>query len=228
MAFFGRLNNFLEKTGRKIFKMELASRNASIYQAKRGVYCPKIFIGGLSYSVDEVCLRQAFSAYGQICRAIVIRNIFTGKSRGFGFINFMKTMQANAAIQAMNGQVLQGRKIFVIHSRDSRDSLSFTKREDEDDPPRGFENAQFGNLVTSFDIYGNPKYINAATYISIWMMPERWRTRDNLLAVENADAAMAKCGNGCRAGTNIEVCMANGCDLKVVRPWQMWVLSNYF
>nr|KJB28117.1 hypothetical protein B456_005G028100 [Gossypium raimondii] len=65
----------------------------------------KLFIGGLSYGTDDQSLREAFSGFGDVTEARVIADRDTGRSRGFGFVNFADDESASNALSAMDGQV---------------------------------------------------------------------------------------------------------------------------
>ena len=73
----------------------------------------KLFIGNLSWGVDTDQLRELFSAYGVVTDAIVMTDRETGRSRGFGFVTFETEEEAAAAIEAMDGQDLDGRPVVV-------------------------------------------------------------------------------------------------------------------
>ncbi|MEM1008903.1 MAG: RNA-binding protein [Myxococcota bacterium] len=73
----------------------------------------KIFVGGLAWATDEQGLEEAFSAYGVITEAKVIRDRLTGRSRGFGFVTFAESEAAQQAMQHMNENTLDGRTIRV-------------------------------------------------------------------------------------------------------------------
>jgi RNA recognition motif-containing protein len=73
----------------------------------------KLFIGNLSWGVDTDQLREMFSAYGVVTDAIVMTDRETGRSRGFGFVTFETEEEAQAAIEAMDGQDLDGRPVVV-------------------------------------------------------------------------------------------------------------------
>ncbi|HEX9616810.1 MAG TPA: RNA-binding protein [Anaerolineales bacterium] len=76
-----------------------------------------IYVGNLSYTTTEEDLRQAFENYGQVTSATLIKDKFTGKSRGFGFVEMPSQEEAQAAIQAMNGAELGGRTLTVNEAR---------------------------------------------------------------------------------------------------------------
>lgn len=73
----------------------------------------KLFVGGLSWDTDTNGLRDAFEQYGEVSDAIVITDRDTGRSRGFGFVTFENTNDAQHAMDEMNGATLDGRMIKV-------------------------------------------------------------------------------------------------------------------
>jgi RNA recognition motif-containing protein len=80
-----------------------------------------IFVGNLSREVTEDDLRQAFEAYGRVMSAAVIKDRETQVSRGFGFVEMGNQGEAMAAIQALNGTDLKGRRINVNEARPRED-----------------------------------------------------------------------------------------------------------
>ena len=80
-----------------------------------------IFVGNLPYGVTDHDLRQAFEAHGAVSSASVILDKFTGKSRGFGFIEMPNAGEATAAIAELNGKELQGRAMRVNEAQPRED-----------------------------------------------------------------------------------------------------------
>ena len=76
-----------------------------------------IYVGNLAYEVTDEELQEAFSKHGQVDSARVIRDRFSGSSRGFGFVEMPNNQEAEAAINALNGQDLQGRAITANQAR---------------------------------------------------------------------------------------------------------------
>jgi len=76
-----------------------------------------IYVGNLSYDVTEDDLRQAFEGFGQVASATIIMDKFTGKSRGFGFVEMPIEDEAKSAITGMNGKELKGRTLTVNEAR---------------------------------------------------------------------------------------------------------------
>ncbi|KAK7404600.1 hypothetical protein VNO78_05554 [Psophocarpus tetragonolobus] len=75
----------------------------------------KLFIAGLSYDTNEPILRDAFGQHGEVVEVKVICDHVTGKSRGYGFVQFISETTAATARKEMNGQILDGRRIRVSY-----------------------------------------------------------------------------------------------------------------
>ncbi len=76
-----------------------------------------IYVGNLPYSTTDAELMQLFSEHGQVSKASVVIDRETGRSRGFGFVEMTDSGQGNAAIQALNGFDLGGRKLVVNEAK---------------------------------------------------------------------------------------------------------------
>lgn len=76
----------------------------------------QIYVGNLAYTVTEDHLTEAFSAYGEVASVQLIKDKFSGQSKGFGFVDMPKNSEADTAIKAMNGKAYQGRPIKVNQS----------------------------------------------------------------------------------------------------------------
>jgi len=76
-----------------------------------------IYIGNLPYSISEDELRDAFAQFGQVDRANIIIDKFTGRSKGFGFIEMPDAAEAETAIESMNDTDFKGRTIKVNEAR---------------------------------------------------------------------------------------------------------------
>jgi len=77
----------------------------------------KLYVGNLAYSIRDNDLEQAFGEFGAIVSAKVMMERDTGRSKGFGFVEMGTDAEALAAIEAMNGQPLQGRALTVNEAR---------------------------------------------------------------------------------------------------------------
>ncbi len=72
----------------------------------------KLFVGGLPWSIDDSSLKDAFAEFGTVNSAKVITDKFTGRSRGFGFVE-MPDDEAKKAMEQLNGSEIDGRSIVV-------------------------------------------------------------------------------------------------------------------
>jgi RNA recognition motif-containing protein len=75
-----------------------------------------IFVGSLPWSIEEEDLRASFEAYGTVESVKIITDKFTGKSKGFGFVEMSNDDEALRAIEELNGTSVQGRPIVVNKS----------------------------------------------------------------------------------------------------------------
>jgi RNA recognition motif-containing protein len=76
-----------------------------------------IYVGNLSYSVTEDDLRSAFEAFGQVSSTNIIKDKFSGQSKGFGFVEMPSADEGRAAINELNGKEFKGRAINVNEAR---------------------------------------------------------------------------------------------------------------
>jgi RNA recognition motif-containing protein len=77
----------------------------------------KIYVGGLPYATTDAQLQDLFAAHGAVESARVITDKFTGRSRGFGFVEMSNADEAQKAIQALNGTDFEGRNLTVNEAR---------------------------------------------------------------------------------------------------------------
>ncbi|HEX4413195.1 MAG TPA: RNA-binding protein [Lacipirellulaceae bacterium] len=77
----------------------------------------KLYVGNLSYNVDNTQLEEMFAKYGSVRSAEVIQDRDTGRSKGFGFVEMSDDNQAREAIDAMNNQEHDGRTMTVNEAR---------------------------------------------------------------------------------------------------------------
>jgi RNA recognition motif-containing protein len=78
----------------------------------------RLFVGNLDYSLAEADLRSAFEPYGAIRSATIVTDRMTGQARGFGFVEYDNATDAQRAIEALDGQVLNGRTLNVTVARE--------------------------------------------------------------------------------------------------------------
>jgi RNA recognition motif-containing protein len=75
-----------------------------------------IFVGSLPFSIDEADLKESFGVYGTVNSVKIITDKFTGRSKGFGFVEMENDEEAEKAIQELNGATVEGRTIVVNKS----------------------------------------------------------------------------------------------------------------
>ncbi|MCX6749786.1 MAG: RNA-binding protein [Candidatus Pacearchaeota archaeon] len=90
----------------------------------------KVYVGNLPFSVDDEKLREIFAKFGDIEEATIIKDKFSGRSKGFGFVTFTDDAAAKKAIEELNDKDVEGRNLKVNEARPM-----------EDRPPR----RDFGN-----------------------------------------------------------------------------------
>ena len=72
-----------------------------------------IYVGNLSYGVTEESLKEMFAEFGEVESAKVIMDRYTNRSKGFGFVEMPDNSEADKAIKALNGMMIEGRNIKV-------------------------------------------------------------------------------------------------------------------
>lgn len=77
----------------------------------------KLFVGGLPFSTTDDELQQLFADHGTVASAVVVKDRDTGRSKGFGFVEFENDEEGKAAEKALNGSDLGGRSITVNEAR---------------------------------------------------------------------------------------------------------------
>ncbi len=87
-----------------------------------------IYIGNLSSSVTENDLQKAFETFGQVASATIIKDRYSGQSRGFGFIDMPSKKEAESAIAGMNGKEFMGRVVKVNEARPRSDRRGSKRR----------------------------------------------------------------------------------------------------
>jgi RNA recognition motif-containing protein len=81
-----------------------------------------IYVGNLPNTATENDLREAFQAFGQVDKTAVIKDKFSGESRGFGFVEMASREEATKAISMLNGKDLKGRLLKVNEAKPKTDS----------------------------------------------------------------------------------------------------------
>ena len=81
----------------------------------------KLFVGGLPYSTTDADLQQAFAAAGTVASAVIIMDKMSGRSKGFGFVEYDNDAEAEKAIEMFNNKEFSGRTITVNEARPKED-----------------------------------------------------------------------------------------------------------
>ncbi len=87
----------------------------------------KLYVGNLPWSTSSDDLAQLFGQIGQLADAVVINDRNTGRSRGFGFVEYESVEDAQQAIQKFAGYELNGRKLVVNQAREKQPRDNFHK-----------------------------------------------------------------------------------------------------
>lgn len=78
----------------------------------------KLYVGGLSFDTTEDRLREAFAKFGAVESATVIKDRYSDRSKGFGFVEMSTDSEAEEAIRGLNSTLLDGRQIIVDRARE--------------------------------------------------------------------------------------------------------------
>ena len=84
-----------------------------------------IYVGNLSNNATDETIRQAFESFGQVTSVKIIKDKYTGQSRGFGFVEMLELAQAQAAVKDLNGKELLGKQMSVNEARPRTDQRRF-------------------------------------------------------------------------------------------------------
>ena len=87
-----------------------------------------IYVGNLPYGVTDDELRDAFGSYGEVVSINVIKDKFSGESRGFGFVEMSNDEEAQSAIDGLNGSEFGGRNLKVNQARPREDRSDRSNR----------------------------------------------------------------------------------------------------
>jgi len=87
-----------------------------------------IYIGQLPYSVTEEELKTIFAEYGEVASLNLIMDKYSGRSKGFGFIDMPNNSEADKAIKALNKSMLNGREIKVNQAEERRNKKTFRRK----------------------------------------------------------------------------------------------------
>ena len=88
----------------------------------------KLYVGNLSYKVTEDDLRGLFKEFETVTEVSLVTDRATGRSRGFGFVEFSSGDDADKAIESFNGKMIQGREIVVNEAKPRKDRKPRSQR----------------------------------------------------------------------------------------------------
>jgi len=91
-----------------------------------------IYVGSLHYGVSEAELKELFTEYGEVTSTKIIIDKYSGKSKGFGFVEMPNEAEAKKAIKELNGTEVQGRNIIVNESIERTERRSNFRGGDSD------------------------------------------------------------------------------------------------
>lgn len=80
-----------------------------------------IYVGNLSYGVDEKALEKAFEEFGEVTSVKIITDKFTGRSKGFAFVEMTNDEDGKEAINSLNGKEIDNRSVTVSEARPKRE-----------------------------------------------------------------------------------------------------------
>ncbi len=81
-----------------------------------------IYVGNLHYGIHEEELKEIFEEYGEVSSVKIISDKFSGRSKGFGFVEMTNDTEANAAISELDGAEVNGRNIKVNQAREKKEN----------------------------------------------------------------------------------------------------------
>lgn len=116
MALTNKVGSILRQAITKHINYNGSATMPAVLYAVRNMSSSRLFVGGLSYGMDDMTLRESFTSFGEVIEARIIMDRETGRSRGFGFITFTSGEEASAAMSGMNGRELHGRTIRVDYA----------------------------------------------------------------------------------------------------------------
>jgi RNA recognition motif-containing protein len=93
------------KTGSKILLIMITSGGFSV--------ASKLYVGNLPFTTDENALKELFQASGEVETVKIVRDSYDGRSKGFGFVEMSKDMEADKAVESLNGMEVVGRTLRV-------------------------------------------------------------------------------------------------------------------
>jgi RNA recognition motif-containing protein len=87
-----------------------------------------IYVGNLHFNVSEDELRKAFEEYGEVASVKIITDKYSGRSKGFGFVEMLNDKEAKEAIDNLNGTEIKGRAVNVNQAREKENNTGGERR----------------------------------------------------------------------------------------------------
>ena len=84
----------------------------------------KLYVGNLSFDMTDQDLEETFSEFGELASAVIVKDRVSGRSRGFGFVEFAEEESAQSAKEATNGKEVKGRTLKVDEAREQKRNRS--------------------------------------------------------------------------------------------------------
>ena len=109
-----------------------------------------IYVGSLQFKMTEAELKELFEEYGEVTSAKIIIDKYSGKSKGFGFVEMPNDEEAKKAIKELNGAEIQGRNIIVNESIERTDKRSNFRGGGDSDRRGGSTGGGGGNRRDSY------------------------------------------------------------------------------
>lgn len=94
----------------------------------------KLYVGNLAWTIDDQKLKEIFSKFGEITESILIKDKFSGRSKGFGFITFANEDDAKKAISEMHEKNVEGRPLTVSEAKPLAPRDNAPRQESRDEP----------------------------------------------------------------------------------------------
>ena len=89
----------------------------------------KLYVGNLPWKIDNRSLKDLFSSYGEVEDAVVIKNKFNGRSKGFGFVTFVNDADGQKAMSEMNEKEVEGRALTVNEAKPMNNDKNFSRND---------------------------------------------------------------------------------------------------
>lgn len=103
--------------GRMLANRRFSGRSAKRSRKDEEDGIVEMYVGNLAYEVSEKDLLREFESFGKVVSARIIKNRFNGKSKGFGFVEMSDRAASSAAIRALNGKDVKGRRVVVNEAK---------------------------------------------------------------------------------------------------------------